>query len=180
MVVTGAHDTFHDVRFYLYHRYQELEARGLRASALMAYGDKLTATCSEVFADAGTDEWLEIVVALRQGYSSKAWLVSHRPRTDERLERLRRELEIQVPPLVSAGPIAFALSGVIGNARPRWRVREETEFPWPGEWLVIPDDRRETFDDMINAAWPRETRRLSSWLREVLTAEGLIDSSKVG
>ena len=171
---------FHDVRFYLYHRYQDLDARGLRASDLMRYGNELGGICSTALAEAGTDEWLEVVVALRQGYSSRAWLVSPRPAQDALLERLRRDLEVHVPPLVSSGPIVFALSGATGSARPRWRQRDDAEFPWPGEWLEVPDDRRRTFDDMIDAAWPRETRRLSRWLREVLTAEGLIDTSRAG
>jgi hypothetical protein len=174
-------NVFHDVRHYLYHQHQDLYARGLRPSALLKYADQIAGVCSTAFADADANEWLEVVVALRPAYTSRAWVLSPRSRDDLRLTQLRRDVELHIPPIVGQGPIVLALSGAIGDATPRWRMRDETEFPWPGEWLEVPEEQRQSFDDMIEAAWPRRrARRLSGWLREVLADEGLIDTSKVG
>lgn len=166
--------SFNDLRLYLYHSYDELHDRGVGTSDLMAFAHQIVVLCADVYPDPPPDEWLDIVVGIRPPHDCRAWLISPRTRADATLDELRRSIGMLVPPRTSR-TVVFSISGAFGAGESRWRTRGESEFPWPGEWAAVPDVCRDSFDNIIAAAWPAEVPRLSAWLRKTLAQEGLVE-----
>src|SRR5262249_54109030 len=134
---------------------------------LAAYTKKLQAACIIPFRDATVPEALDVVVAVKQGGTSRVWFVAPaRTDTDSSLAELALEIERIAPPIVRNGPIAFAIVGSLAGAPREQQSGSEYRPPLPKAWLeaaqqsgypaVLPDDA-------LRYAWPTSTRYSQSY-----------------
>jgi hypothetical protein len=108
------------------------------------YVKELGRVAHNFFVGDATPERLDIVVVLRPGAPSLAWLVSsNRPGDTPELEPLRRLLEAVPPVAVREGPVAFALQASIdgGVGSPAGR---DAPPPVPKEWREAAGSAKES------------------------------------
>jgi TonB family protein len=130
------------------------------AEAVSAYVAQVKEVAHNFFVGATTPEILHIVVIIRPGNRSRAWLTSsRRPGDSPELEPLRRLVESVKPLEVREGPVILGISGTVAGGDATESLQGDAYHnPVPGEWRALAKSLRDpppfSSDAFMDLVWP--------------------------
>jgi TonB family protein len=130
------------------------------SEAVSAYVAQVREVAHNFFVGATAPEIVHIVVIIRPGNRSRAWLASsRRPGDSPELEPLRRLVEAVVPFDVREGPVILGFSGTVAGGDATEPLQGDAYHnPVPGEWRALAKSLRDpppfSSDRFMDLLWP--------------------------